>query len=105
MKLKLDRILQGHEHYPKTLGLEFMRSLVEDMVQDDPTKRPNIDECVYRLEEIVRSLSSWKLRSQVELSDDTGLGYIARFFPHWNRRISYIIRRIPPIPIRKKNEF
>lgn len=78
-----------------------MQTLVQDMVQDDPTKRPDIDECVFRLEEIVRSLSSWKLRSQIQLADDNIFGYIYRFFPHWARRLSYIIRRIPPIPVRK----
>ena len=75
-----------------------MKPLIADMVQDDPTKRPDIDECVYRLEQIVASLSSWKLRSQVRQSDDLTAGYIYRFFPHWFRRISYIVRGIPPIP-------
>ncbi|KAJ6496860.1 hypothetical protein DFH09DRAFT_945771 [Mycena vulgaris] len=44
-------------------GFEFMRPLVSDMVQDDPAKRPTIDEVVARFDEIRAGLSSWKLRS------------------------------------------
>ncbi|KAJ6496871.1 hypothetical protein DFH09DRAFT_1103500 [Mycena vulgaris] len=44
-------------------GFAFMRPLVSDMVQDDPAKRPTIDEVVARFDEIRAGLSSWKLRS------------------------------------------
>ncbi|KAJ7223890.1 hypothetical protein B0H12DRAFT_1030882, partial [Mycena haematopus] len=40
-------------------------ALVNDMVKDDPTKRPTADEVVVRFAEIQKGLSSWKLRSRV----------------------------------------
>ncbi|KAJ6507345.1 hypothetical protein C8R47DRAFT_1209253 [Mycena vitilis] len=51
-------------------GFEFMRPLVDDMVQDDPMKRPKIDSdetaIVARFAEMIqKGLSSWKLRSYV----------------------------------------
>ncbi|KAF8901033.1 hypothetical protein CPB84DRAFT_1778298, partial [Gymnopilus junonius] len=76
-----------------------MKLLIDDMVQDDATKQPNIDQCVSRLEEIVGSLSCWKLRSH---STDNIYGHVYRFFPHWYRRIN-IVRGIPPIPVLEMN--
>ena len=54
-------------------GFEFMRPLIDDMVQDDPSKRPNIDEVVRRFEESVRRLSVLKLRSRVVSKTDSSL--------------------------------
>ncbi|KAJ7680966.1 hypothetical protein DFH06DRAFT_1315695 [Mycena polygramma] len=48
-------------------GFEFMRPLVNDMIQADPTKRPQIDEVVTRFAEIQKGFSTWKLRSRVIL--------------------------------------
>ncbi|KAF8902790.1 hypothetical protein CPB84DRAFT_1814851 [Gymnopilus junonius] len=56
---------EGGEYTGAKFCFDFMKPLVADMVQEDPAKRPTIDECVARLDEIVSSLSSWKLRSQV----------------------------------------
>jgi len=54
----------------KTRGVEFIKPLVDDMVQDDPSKRPTIDQVVERYKTILRELSSRKLRSRlVELSE------------------------------------
>ncbi|KAJ7502438.1 hypothetical protein B0H11DRAFT_1907015 [Mycena galericulata] len=57
--------LEGSWFAEKKIGFEFMRSLVADMVQGDPTLRPSMDEVVERFEEIVRGLSGRKLRSRV----------------------------------------
>ena len=48
-----------------TLGVEFMKPLVEDMTHHDPSKRPSIDEVVEKFDEILHSLSWWKLRSRL----------------------------------------
>ncbi|KIM38846.1 hypothetical protein M413DRAFT_75436 [Hebeloma cylindrosporum] len=50
--------IRGHK------GFDFMKPLIDDMVQDGPAKRPNMNEVVQRFEEIVRGLSQWKLRSR-----------------------------------------
>ena len=56
----------------KFRGVEFMRSLVDDMVQDDPAKRPTMDEVVQRFDKIRASLSWWTLRRRlVPLDEDS----------------------------------
>jgi len=81
----------------RRLGFEFMRPLVTDMVQTDPSQRPDIDEVVRRFDEIVRGLSTWKLRSRV-IKEKTRFR-IHYSIPHWFRRIQFIFGRVPPIPV------
>ncbi|EGN93808.1 hypothetical protein SERLA73DRAFT_163242 [Serpula lacrymans var. lacrymans S7.3] len=79
-------------------GFEFVEPLVKDMVQDDPEKRPNMDEVILRFEGIIKQLSSWKLRSRViNEHDDNILGFY-RCVTHWARRFSLVIRRVSAIP-------
>ncbi|KAJ6543676.1 kinase-like domain-containing protein [Mycena sp. CBHHK59/15] len=78
-------------------GFEFMEPLVADMVQTDPSLRPEMDEVVRRFGDIVQGLSSWKLCSRVsKVADDFGFYYSV---PHWIRRLQFIVRRVPPIPV------
>ncbi|KAJ3480767.1 hypothetical protein NLI96_g8118 [Meripilus lineatus] len=49
----------------KTKGLEFIIPLVADMVQDEPTKRPTMDQVVSRYDKMMRSLSYFRLRSRL----------------------------------------
>ena len=79
-------------------GFEFLKPLVDDMVQDDPKKRPTMDEVVARFETIKAGLSSWKLRSRVVPRKDNFVHGIIHGTKHWIRRIGFIVRRIPPIP-------
>jgi hypothetical protein len=75
-----------------------MEGLVADMVQDDPSKRPDIDEVVERFEVIRKGLSNWKLRSRVIKRDDNPVLGFFRTITHWTRRIWFILRCVPPIP-------
>jgi hypothetical protein len=75
-----------------------MWPLVTDMTQDDPSKRPTMDEVVARFDEIVRGLSTWKLRSRVVGVRDLAIASFFRDFSHWGRRLKYIVQRVPPIP-------
>lgn len=79
-------------------GFEFMKPLVDEMVQDDPKKRPNMDEVVARFETIQASLSSWKLRSRVVPRKDMFYHGIIHGAKHWIRRIGFVVKRVPPIP-------
>lgn len=79
-------------------GFEFMRPLVQDMVQDDPTKRPTMDEVVTRFDAIQKGLSWWKLRSRVSPRKDDFLTSFPHMIGHWRRKIEFIIRRVPAIP-------
>ena len=75
-----------------------MEALVADMVQDDPTKRPTIDEAVARLDSIIQGLSGWKLRSRVVRRKDFWMCGPIRGCAHWYRRIGFIARQVPAVP-------
>ncbi|KAJ7680929.1 hypothetical protein DFH06DRAFT_1077918 [Mycena polygramma] len=79
-------------------GFGFMKSLVSDMVQDDPTKRPTIDEVVARFDKIQSSLSSWKLRSRIVKKGGFNPWHLGRVARHWLRRVEYIVTQVPAIP-------
>ncbi|TFK74345.1 hypothetical protein BDN72DRAFT_813283 [Pluteus cervinus] len=92
-------IIEGNA--PKTkgyYGMEFLQPLINYMVQDDPAKRPTIDDVVVRFEEICKGLSSWKLRSRPTPKKELVFYIIPRVCRHWIRRVGYVVRRIPPIP-------
>lgn len=91
-------IIQGFQQHTRKPGFEFMEPLVQAMVQNDPAKRPTIDQCLIQLQEIIQSQSSWTLRSQVWHTSDNPFGFIYRFLPHWARRLVYIITQTPAIP-------
>ncbi|KAJ3480775.1 hypothetical protein NLI96_g8112 [Meripilus lineatus] len=58
------------EFLQKAKGVEFIEPLVADMVQDDPTKRPTMDEVVSRYDKMMRSLSHFQLRSRLAQRDE-----------------------------------
>ncbi|KAJ6625334.1 hypothetical protein B0H10DRAFT_2003065 [Mycena sp. CBHHK59/15] len=74
-----------------------MELLVADVVQTDPSLRPDMDEVVRRFGETVQGLSSWKLRSRVSKAADIFGSYYS--VPHWIRRLRFIVKRVPPIPV------
>jgi hypothetical protein len=82
----------------RNLGFEFLEKLVTGMVQSDPAKRPTMEQVVARFDEICGRLSSWKLRSRVVRRKDSYLLGFFRGVVHWNRRIGFVIRRIPALP-------
>ncbi|KAI8993985.1 hypothetical protein BD414DRAFT_535053 [Trametes punicea] len=51
-------------------GMDFMKPLVDYMVQDEPTKRPTIGEVVARFNDLLGSLGSWRLRSRLRPRDE-----------------------------------
>ncbi|KIJ18446.1 hypothetical protein PAXINDRAFT_167045 [Paxillus involutus ATCC 200175] len=81
------------------VGFDFVAGLVNDMVQDDPRKRPTVDEVVARFEGIRKSLSHSKLRSRVVSKDENRFDAVFRGIAHWTRRIGFVVRRIPPVPV------
>ncbi|KAJ7713712.1 kinase-like domain-containing protein [Mycena olivaceomarginata] len=91
--------IEGWDITSQKFGFEFMQPLVTDMVQTDPSKRPDMDEVVRRFNEIVLGLSSWKLRTRVVKRADIPMLGFYYSIPHWLRRIKLIIRRVPPIPV------
>ncbi|TFK74311.1 hypothetical protein BDN72DRAFT_893286 [Pluteus cervinus] len=82
-------------------GTDFLRPLIKDMVQDDPAKRPTIDEVVSRFENICKKLGPWKLRSRPIPRRGSIFKGLRNHIDHWKRRIYFIKRRVPPIPSRQ----
>lgn len=75
-----------------------MQPLVDDMVQDDPTKRPKVDEVVSRFLAIEGKLSTWKLRSRIVRRDEIWPLAVWRSVGHWYRTIGYVLGRKAAIP-------
>ena len=78
-----------------------MKPLVDDMVQDDPSKRPKIDEVVERFDGILRSLSWWKLHSRLvdyEEEKDDPIASFIRPIHHFFRTAAHVIIFRNPIP-------
>ncbi|KAF8485475.1 hypothetical protein JB92DRAFT_3026854 [Gautieria morchelliformis] len=79
-------------------GFDFMVPLVTDMTQEEPSKRPSIDEVMTRFEAIYRSLSFKLLRTRiVKRNEDEGTSALYDFL-HFFRRMRYAFMRIPPVP-------
>lgn len=76
-----------------------MRPLVADMMQEDPAKRPTMEEVISRFDTILASLSTWKLRSRVVKKDDNPVIGAFRSLAHWVRRVGFVIRRVPALPV------
>lgn len=75
----------------KVTNLSFMAPLVADMVQDDPSKRPTIDEVVARFEMLRKTLPWWKLRSRLVRRDEPTLFKIPRAINHAFRTMGYVL--------------
>ncbi|KAI0786619.1 kinase-like domain-containing protein [Abortiporus biennis] len=84
----------------KTRGLEFMSSLVADMTQNDPEKRPDIHEVVRRFTAILQQLHWWTLRSRLVYIDESRSESSGREVRHWIRTVWHILcfRRALPTP-------
>ncbi|KAG1885163.1 hypothetical protein F4604DRAFT_1648090 [Suillus subluteus] len=79
-------------------GLGFLKPLVDDMVQDDPSRRPTMEAVVKRFDSIRQKLSTWKLRSRVISVEDGLLENMYYGTAHWRRRIGFIVKRVSAIP-------
>ncbi|KZT10870.1 uncharacterized protein LAESUDRAFT_672427 [Laetiporus sulphureus 93-53] len=87
------------EDFLKTYrGVEFMQPLVHDMVDDDPAKRPTIDQVVTRFADLRGKLGYWKLRSRLVPWKEFWIMKIYRTIRHILRTIGYIVMNRPPVP-------
>ena len=68
------------------------------MVQEDPTKRPTMDEVVTRFAEIRSKLSTWKLRSRMARNDEIWPVATWRAIKHWYRTVGYVLSRKAALP-------
>ncbi|KAH9959175.1 kinase-like domain-containing protein, partial [Russula dissimulans] len=86
------------DYMQKYKEFEFMESLVTDMVQEDPTKRPSMEEVVTRFSEIRGKLSTWKLRSRIARRDELWPVTVWKSIHHWYCTIGYVLGRKAAIP-------
>ena len=75
-----------------------MEPLATDMVQNDPTKRPTMDEVVTRFSEIRGKLGSWKLRSRMARKYELWPVAAWRSVRHWYWTVGYVVGRKAAIP-------
>ncbi|THU75945.1 hypothetical protein K435DRAFT_824664 [Dendrothele bispora CBS 962.96] len=73
-------------------AMDFMSDLVADMTQEDPSKRPSMDQVMTRFDEIVKGLSFVKLRSRFLART---LWIIPR---HFVSQVFNVLGRYPAIP-------
>ncbi|KAF9077723.1 kinase-like domain-containing protein [Rhodocollybia butyracea] len=94
------RFLDGDPKFEHsgTHGFEFLRPLVNDMIQDDTEKRPQMDEVLSRFSNIIQSLSQWKLRSRAVKKDEFFFMKPFRGLDHLFWTCAMIARGRPAIP-------
>ncbi len=68
------------------------------MVQEDPGKRPNMDEVVSRFSEIKSKLGTWMLRSRIPRKHEVWPVVAWRSVSHWYRTVGYVVARKAAIP-------
>ncbi|KAJ3823074.1 kinase-like domain-containing protein [Lentinula raphanica] len=86
---------------PGVSGFEFLRPLVMDMIAEDPSKRPTMDEVSSRFSQIVDRLSWWKLRSRAIKNSEYILSKPFRATYHIFWTISMLVLLKPAIPCPK----
>ncbi|KAJ3769589.1 kinase-like domain-containing protein [Lentinula raphanica] len=86
---------------PGVSGFEFLRPLVMDMIAEDPSKRPPMDEVSSRFSQIVDRLSWYKLRSRAIKNSEFILSKPFRATYHIFWTISMLVLLKPAIPCPK----
>ncbi|KAI9450981.1 hypothetical protein BJY52DRAFT_134251 [Lactarius psammicola] len=90
--------LVSQEFVEKCDGFEFMKDLVASMTQDDPSKRPLIEDVLQEFSHIRASLSKSKLRSSIISKNAPKVFWIVRRARQSVRAVWYILSRRPAIP-------
>ncbi|KAH9971406.1 kinase-like domain-containing protein [Lactifluus volemus] len=90
--------LVREDYIQKYHGLDFIKPLINDMVHEDPTKRPTMDEVVTRFAEIKHKLSTWKLRSRMSRNNEIWPVAAWRIVGYWYRTVGYVLTRKAALP-------
>jgi hypothetical protein len=75
-----------------------MKKLVDTMTDDDPEKRPVIEDVIARFSRIRNSLSRSKLRSPITSRKDPSLIIAFRYVRQTIRTVEYILCQTSAIP-------
>lgn len=79
-------------------GFEFMMGLVDEMTDEDPEKRPVIEDVISTFSRIRDSLSGFKLRSPITLKQDPSFITTLRYACQAARTAQYIVCKKNAIP-------
>ncbi|RDX54901.1 hypothetical protein OH76DRAFT_1429087 [Lentinus brumalis] len=80
-------------------NMAFMEPLIARMVQDDPSKRPTMDEVVASFKEILSKLSSCKLRERlVERQDSAAVNFLKDLHHVSLHTVPFWVTRRPALP-------
>ncbi|KAH9850492.1 kinase-like domain-containing protein [Lenzites betulinus] len=81
-------------------GAEFLSPLVRDMVQEDPTERPTIDEVIQRFNsQVLPTLGRKQLRSRLAPIKEAEEEAFFRNIAHAFRTLGYRLTRKSPLPM------
>ena len=90
----------NHDSLQKLSGSdsEVIDELIVDMVQEEPAKRPKIDEVISRFAALRESPPKKALYERLVDREGDPVAKTSRNLVHRIRTISYILRGIPPVP-------
>ncbi|KAF8829575.1 hypothetical protein HHX47_DHR3000737 [Lentinula edodes] len=84
---------------PGVHGFEFLRPLVNDMIADDPSNRPTMNEVASRFSSIVGKLRWWKLRSRAVQKDEfLTTPFRALYHLFWTASMMFLLKPAIPSP-------
>ena len=75
-----------------------MKPLVDEMVQEEPSNRPTIDQVAARFGLLMGTLSTWRLRSRLPFRGELWLIRYFRAIAHAFRTIYYVVTFRPALP-------
>ena len=76
-----------------------MRKLIDAMTDENPAKRPTIEEVIEKFDEIHSSLSTVKLRSPIISKKDPTIFTIFRHARQLTRSLLYVTQHMPAVPV------
>jgi hypothetical protein len=77
-----------------------MDALIADMVQDEPAKRPTMDQVVERFSRVRKDLTNSMLRARIPDRDEGAFKALYRGLSHLGQRAQYTISGLPAVPTR-----
>jgi hypothetical protein len=89
----------AHLAFQVYTGFAFMKELVDAMTDEDPEKRPKIEEVILRFSRIRDSLSRFKLRSLMIAKKDPSLITTFRYARQVVRTAMYLLTQKASVPL------
>ncbi|KAJ4499779.1 hypothetical protein C8R41DRAFT_813569, partial [Lentinula lateritia] len=90
----------SNSYKPGVHGFEFLRPFVNDMIADNPSNRPTMNEVASWFSSIVGKLQWWKLRSQAVQKDEFNLTTLFHALYHlfWMTLMMLLFKPAIPSP-------